>query len=96
MRRCGKAYEHGVAFATRLTETLRFLFPGRIPIILLYVLIYAIVLPKIGFIFSTLAFLFLSMITLEAKKMLRSVLVAVGVTAALVIIFQYIFLVVLP
>lgn len=96
MRRCEKAGRPEDSLVQRTKAVLDFLFPGRLPLIILYVLLYAIFMPKVGFIIGTALFLCGSMITLNAEKKLQSVIVSAGLVVVLVVLFQKIFLVVLP
>ena len=91
-----KAFEKGRPFVEKAKETLLFLFPGKVGIIALYCVIYAVVLNLVGFAVSTFLFLVGSMLTLSAGKKLRTLLVSLLTTVAIIILFQYIFKVQLP
>lgn len=77
-------------------QTLRFLFPDKMVPVMLLIVVYAVMLPKIGFVISTAAFLFLIMMLLKAGKWQKCILVSAGIVAGIMIIFQFIFHVVLP
>lgn len=80
----------------RTQIVLRFLFPDRLAPVMLLVVLYAVMLPYAGFMIATVAFLFLTMMLLKAGKWLRCFLIAAGIVAGIMIIFQFIFHVVLP
>lgn len=96
MRKCENAFNQETALIEKIKSSIQFLLPGKVPLILLYVLVYAIILPKLGFVISTLVFLLGSMFTLNREKPIRTLIVSVCVLAGIVLIFQYIFKVVLP
>ena len=91
-----KAFEKGVPLVEKAKETLRFLFPGKVGIIVLYCVVYAVILNLVGFAVSTLLFLVGSMLTLSGGKKLRTVLVSLITTVAIIVLFQFIFKVQLP
>lgn len=73
-----------------------FLFPDRMASVIVLVVIYAVLLPHVGFAIATAGFLFLMMMRLKAGKWYRCGLISVGLVIGIMIIFQYIFHVVLP
>lgn len=96
MRGCESGFQKGLSFIEKGKALAQELFPGRVPLILLYVIIYAVLLPIIGFLAATYLFLVGSMITLNRTKIARSFLVAAGILFLILLIFQYVFKVVLP
>lgn len=95
-RRCPKAFEKGSRIPGRFLAVVRTLFPDKIAIILAYVIIYAILLPIVGFAISTYLFLWGSMITLNHSKLVQSLFVAGGVLIFILVVFQFVFKVVMP
>lgn len=77
-------------------KTLRFLFPDKMAPVMLLIVVYAVMLPYVGFMIATAAFLFLIMMLLKAGKWQRCLLISAGIVAGIMIIFQFIFHVVLP
>lgn len=96
VRGCPRGFEKGMALGTKVRDLFRFLFPGKVGIITLYCIVYAVILNFLGFAISTLVFLAGSMITLNREQKVRSVLVSVITLACIIILFQYIFKVQLP
>lgn len=96
IRGCPRGFEKGAALGTKACELFQYLFPGKVGIIVIYCLVYAVVLNFLGFAVSTLIFLAGSMITLNREHKVRSVLVSVITLACIMILFQYIFKVQLP
>ena len=88
--------EDGLPFVKKAKDTFAFLFPGKVGIIVLYCVLYAVALSFIGFAVSTFLFLLLSMITLSHKNMLRTLVIAGVTTVSILVLFQYIFQVQLP
>ena len=80
----------------RVMKTLRFLFPDKMAPVMLLIVIYAVMLPAVGFVIATAAFLFLIMMLLKAGKWQRCLLISAGLVAGIMLIFQFIFHVVLP
>ncbi|MGN0157519.1 MAG: tripartite tricarboxylate transporter TctB family protein [Brotaphodocola sp.] len=80
----------------RFMKTLRFLFPDKMAPVMLLIVVYAVMLPYVGFMIATAAFLFLIMMLLKAGKWSHCVLISAGIVAGIMIIFQFIFHVVLP
>jgi len=91
-----KAFEKGVPLLKKVKDTLVFLFPGKVGIITVYCVLYGVILNLVGFAISTFVFLVGSMLTLSAGKKLRTVLVSLITTVAIIVLFQYIFRVQLP
>ena len=96
MRGCPSGFEKGTALGGKARELFQFLFPGMVGIIIIYCLVYAVILKFLGFAVSTLIFLAGSMITLNRKRKVRSILISVITLACIMILFQYIFKVRLP
>lgn len=96
VRGCPRGFEKGMTLGTKVRDLFRFLFPGKVGIITLYCIVYAVILNFLGFAISTLVFLAGSMITLNREQKVRSVLVSVITLACIIILFQYIFKVQLP
>ena len=96
MRGCPRGFEKGVAFGTKARELFAYLFPGKVGVIVLYCVVYAVILNFLGFAVSTLIFLAGSMITLNRERKVRSVLISVITLACIMILFQFIFKVQLP
>ena len=96
VRGCPCGFEKGIALSTKVRELFQFLFPGKVGIITLYCIVYAVILNFLGFLVSTLIFLIGSMITLNRERKVRSVLVSAITLACIMILFQYIFKVQLP
>ncbi len=75
----------------------RYLFPADVVVILLLLVAYCVVLPRLHFIASSYLFMVLAMVYLQrGKKILRAVLVSALALAVLVAVFRYLFLVILP
>jgi hypothetical protein len=75
----------------------RFLFPGDVVVVLCFLVVYCIALPKLHFVVSSFAFLALGMIYLQrGKHIVRALLVSAVSLAVLVAVFRYLFLVILP
>ncbi len=91
-----KAFEKGIPIVQKAKETLQYLFPGKVGIITIYCVLYGVVLSLLGFAVSTFLFLVVSMLTLSSGKKLRTVLISLATTVAIIVLFQYIFQVQLP
>lgn len=91
-----RPFEDKLPFVKRLKETLTFLFPGKVGIIVLYCILYAVMLNFIGFAVSTFLFLALSMLTINHEKKLRMLVISGITTICILVVFQYIFQVQLP
>lgn len=91
-----KAFEKGVPLLAKAREVLQYIFPGKVGIIVIYCLVYAVILDLLGFAVATLLFLVASMLTLSAEKKLRTLLICVITTACIILVFQYLFQVQLP
>ena len=96
LRGCPQPFEDKLPLVKKAKETFAFLFPGKVGIIVLYCILYAVMLNFIGFAVSTVLFLALSMLTLNHKKKLRMLVIAGITTACVLVVFQYIFQVQLP
>ena len=91
-----RPFEDGLPFVKKAKNTFAFLFPGKVGIIVLYCVLYAVALSFIGFAVSTVLFLALSMLTLNHEKKLRMLVISGITTVCVLVIFQYIFQVQLP
>lgn len=96
LRRFNKQSEFSSGLLNNFKEVYKFLFPSRTILIILLVIIYAIALPRIGFVISTFLFLWISMIALKKENYLKTLLVSAGIVAFIFLIFQTIFKVILP
>jgi hypothetical protein len=75
----------------------RYLFPKDVIVILLMLLAYCVLLPKLHFIVSSYLFMVGGMVYLHRGKYIwQSMLISAGAMAVLVAIFRYVFLVILP
>ena len=74
----------------------QYLFPGKVGVIIVYCLIYAVLLNFLGFAVSSLIFLVGSMITLNREHKIRSFVISAITLACIMILFQSIFKVQLP
>ena len=80
----------------RIRETVKELFPDQMAPVILMLIVYAVVLPIVGFAAATFFFLFFLMLLLKAGKWLRCAVISAGVVVGILCIFQFIFHVVLP
>ncbi|MCI8810111.1 MAG: tripartite tricarboxylate transporter TctB family protein [Oscillibacter sp.] len=96
MRGCGSAFEDKLPFVRRAKEVFRFLFPGKVGLIVVYCLVYTGLLAYAGFAVSTFAFLVISMLTLNRAKKIRILVISGVAMVCIVVVFQYIFQVQLP
>lgn len=96
IRICPRGFAKGTALGQMLHELFAFLFPGKVGVIILYCIVYAVLLGFVGFVVSTLIFLVGSMLTLNREKPVQACLVSVITLACIMILFQYIFKVQLP
>ena len=96
MRGCPGGFEKGTALAQIAPELFQYLFPGKVGVIIVYCLIYAVLLNFLGFAVSTLIFLVGSMITLNREHKIRSFVISAITLACIMILFQSIFKVQLP
>lgn len=90
------AHPERLSLAEKAVLAYRMLFPDKTLIMFLYVLLYALILGSLGFNIATFLYLFASMITLRPKNILRSGLIALGITAGIWLIFGVAFRVRLP
>ena len=96
VRRAEKPFEKGNAVLAKIKDTIFWLLPRRVVLMMLYVLAYALLLKPIGFILSTFLFLAGGMITLHTKKPWKSLLISAIMVAAIYVLFQLVFKVRLP
>ena len=96
MRGCPGGFEKGTALAQKARELFQYLIPGKVGVIIVYCLIYAVLLNFLGFAVSTLIFLVGSMITLNREHKIRSFVISAITLACIMILFQSIFKVQLP
>lgn len=74
-----------------------YLFPRDVVVVLLLLVAYCLILPKLHFIASSYLFMVVGMVYLErGKNIIRSLVVSALALALLVAIFRYLFLVILP
>lgn len=96
LRGCESAFSKEDSLVERIKTTVLELFPPSVAVILLYVVIYAVLLQFLGFTISTFLFLAGSMLTLNRKHILKTLIISAGILIGILIIFQYLFQVVLP
>lgn len=96
MRGCEKAFEDNLPLVSKAKEMFEYLFPGKVGLIVVYCLVYAVLLGVVGFAVSTFAFLVISMITLNSKKKIRMLVISAITMVCIIVVFQYIFQVQLP
>ena len=96
IRKLEKAFEPGISLARKARETFEYLFPGKVGLICLYCIVYAVLLGIVGFKISTFAFLLGSILTLNSEKKVQAVIVSAVTLAAILLLFQMIFKVRLP
>ena len=96
LRGCPQPFEDNLPLVKKVKETFAFLFPGKVGIIVIYCILYAVALNFIGFVVSTFLFLALSMLTLNRQKKLRMLVISGAATLCILVVFQYIFQVQLP
>ena len=96
IRKFQKAFEPGLALAEKAKETFAYLFPGKVGLICLYCIVYAILLGIVGFKISTFAFLLGSILTLNSEKKVQAVIISAVTLAMILLLFQMIFKVRLP
>lgn len=98
--RCPSCCEKGNSMLLALTETARYLFPGKLSVFAVYVLLYGVFLKPLGFGLCTFLFLWAAMLTLYPEKNRKAIagffLISAAVLAAITFLFQYVFRVVLP
>lgn len=91
-----RPFEEGIPPVQKLKEVYAYLFPGKVGLIVVYCLLYAVLLGVVGFVVSTAVFLVLSMLTLDSRKKLRMLVIAGITVVCVLVVFQYIFQVQLP
>lgn len=96
MRGCSGGFTKGTAPGERAKELFQYLFPGMVGHIVVYCIIYALLLSRLGFAVSTLVFLFASMVTLNREHKVRSFVISAITLSCIMVLFQYIFKVQLP
>ena len=96
MRKNDAVFEKGTALVERIKQTIQFMFPGKVSIVILYVVIYAVLMRFVGFAISTYLFLAAAMITLKPNKIVRSLIISLGILIFILVVFQFVFQVVLP
>ena len=96
LRGCPQPFEDNLPLVKKAKETFAFLFPGKVGVIVLYCVLYAVALNFIGFAVSTFLFLVLSMLTLNHEKKIRMLVISGITTLCILVVFQYIFQVQLP
>lgn len=80
-----------------LRECILFLFPKDVVVIIVLLAAYSAILPFLHFFTATSLFLIASILYLQkGSHMIRTIIISVLVTAALLLIFRYLFLVILP
>ncbi len=90
------AHPEHLTFKEKIIQAYRMLFPDKTLIMCLYILLYALILNRLGFNISTCLYLFVSMVTLQPKKPLRSLLASVLLTVMIYLLFGVLFRVRLP
>lgn len=96
LRGSPEPFEDRLPLVKKVKETFAFLFPGKVGVIVLYCILYAVILSLIGFVVSTFLFLALSMLTLNREKKLRMLVISGITTVCVLVVFQYLFQVQLP
>lgn len=96
LRGCPQPFENNLPLVKKAKETFAFLFPGKVGVVILYCILYAVALSFIGFAVSTFVFLILSMLTLNHEKKIRMLVISGITTLCILVVFQYIFQVQLP
>ena len=91
-----KAFEPGRTLSEKAAETFAYLFPGKVGLICLYCILYAVLLGIVGFKISTFAFLLGSILTLNSEKKVQALIVSAATLAVILVLFQMIFKVRLP
>lgn len=100
MRKCESAFEAGTSLLQKGKETLQYLFPDKLSIVIAYVIAYGVLMVVIGFNPATFLFLAATMITLSEDRSLKGIgkdLIYSAILLAFIwFVFQYVFRVVLP
>lgn len=71
-------------------------FPKEVIILIMLVISYALLIEKLHFRITTLLFLWIGMVSLDKKRPILKLIIALGVLASLLLIFSTIFKVLLP
>lgn len=79
-----------------LVETLKFLFPLRLVILMVLIALYAAAIPWLGFMAASAGFLFLAIASLWRGKIVWTAAITVTAIAAIYGLFRLVFQVVLP
>lgn len=79
-----------------ISKVIETLFSKDLIVTIISILLYAFLLEKIGFILTSILFLFVTMAMLEPKKLLNKLLISLGTVGIIVVIFRYVFQVLLP
>ncbi|MFZ7119543.1 MAG: tripartite tricarboxylate transporter TctB family protein [Eubacteriaceae bacterium] len=97
-KRGNKLFEEEKSLNKLIKKTLNYLFPQKIILLILLVIIYAIFLPNLGFTISTFLFLFLSMLLFvhDRKNIIKIFIISTLSIISILIIFSHIFKIVLP
>lgn len=90
------AHPEHLTFKEKIIQAYRMLFPDKTLLMCLYILLYALILNRLGFNISTCLYLFVSMVTLQPKKPLRSLIASILLTAMIYLCFGVLFRVRLP
>lgn len=96
MRGCPSGFQKGLTLPNKISETVKFLFPGKVGLIILYCLLYAVVLGFVGFNIATFVFLAGAILTLNHKKKWQPFVISAITLVCILVLFQYIFKVQLP
>lgn len=86
-----KHYKEGT-----ISQVVQTLFSKDLIAIITFIVLYALLLEKLGFILTSILFLFASMVILEPKKILNKLLISLVTVGTIVVIFRYVFQVLLP
>ena len=81
---------------TKALFVFKVLFPDKVLIIMIYCFVYAFLMSRIGFYFSTFLFLFCSMVTLSPRKPLQLAFISICLLISVWIVFVVVFRVRLP
>lgn len=96
LNRYDRAIDKGAVLSEKIKAIYAYLFAGKILPMIIMIVIYAIALPRIGFIISSFLYLFVSMVMLKREAIKKSLLASIGIVAFILVIFQFIFKVILP
>lgn len=96
LKNASRPYEDKITSIKKLKEIFAFLFPGKVGVIVIYCVLYAVALGFIGFAVSSFLFLAFSMLTLNNENRVRMLVISAAATVCILVVFQYIFQVQLP